>query len=97
MTFDEVLGQIQELRAREQRVSYRGLKRRFDLDDEYLFWSGGEEKQRGKQRKGETTKALSISLTSIVRRCPDWSTNTPPTNPTDFHSATFLLSSLRNL
>jgi TOMM system kinase/cyclase fusion protein len=36
MTFDEVLVQIQELLQREQRVSYRGLKRRFGLDDEYL-------------------------------------------------------------
>src|SRR5262245_51762139 len=36
MTFDEVLGQIQDLLQREKRVSYRGLKRRFDLDDEYL-------------------------------------------------------------
>jgi hypothetical protein len=36
MTFDEVLGQIQDLLQREQRVSYRGLKRRFALDDEYL-------------------------------------------------------------
>jgi class 3 adenylate cyclase/predicted ATPase len=36
MTFDEVLGQIQALLEREKRVSYRGLKRRFDLDDEYL-------------------------------------------------------------
>ena len=36
MTFDEVLGQIQDLLQREKRVSYRGLKRRFDLNDEYL-------------------------------------------------------------
>ena len=36
MTFDEVLTQVQELLQREQRVSYRGLKRRFALDDEYL-------------------------------------------------------------
>src|SRR5215207_6055810 len=36
MTFDEVLVQVQELLQREQRVSYRGLKRRFALDDEYL-------------------------------------------------------------
>ncbi len=36
MTFDEVLGQVQELLQREKRVSYRGLKRRFALDDEYL-------------------------------------------------------------
>jgi class 3 adenylate cyclase/predicted ATPase len=36
MTFDEVLSQVQDLLQREQRVSYRGLKRRFALDDEYL-------------------------------------------------------------
>jgi class 3 adenylate cyclase len=31
-----VLSQVQDLLQREQRVSYRGLKRRFALDDEYL-------------------------------------------------------------
>jgi hypothetical protein len=36
MTFDEDLSQVQELLQREQRVSYRGLKRRFALDDDYL-------------------------------------------------------------
>src|ERR1043166_2348938 len=36
MTFDEVLAQVQDLLQREKRVSYRGLKRRFALDDEYL-------------------------------------------------------------
>ena len=36
MTFDEVLSQVQDLLQREQRISYRGLKRRFDLDDEYV-------------------------------------------------------------
>jgi class 3 adenylate cyclase/tetratricopeptide (TPR) repeat protein len=36
MTFDEVLAQVLELLQREQRVSYRALKRRFDLDDDYL-------------------------------------------------------------
>src|SRR5882724_2648658 len=36
MTFDEVLTQVLELLQREQRVSYRALKRRFDLDDTYL-------------------------------------------------------------
>jgi hypothetical protein len=36
MTFDEVLAQVQELVQREKRVSYRGSKRRFALDDEYL-------------------------------------------------------------
>src|SRR4029434_600641 len=36
MTFDEVLVQVQALLQRQQRVSYRALKRQFALDDEYL-------------------------------------------------------------
>jgi predicted ATPase/class 3 adenylate cyclase len=36
LTFDEVLSQVQDLLQREKRVSYRGLKRRFALDDDYL-------------------------------------------------------------
>lgn len=36
MTFDEVLRQVVELLRQEKRVSYRGIKRRFALDDEYL-------------------------------------------------------------
>src|SRR5215475_13202854 len=36
MTFDDVLAQIIALLQREKRVSYRALKRRFNLDDEYL-------------------------------------------------------------
>ena len=36
MTFDEVLAQVCELLRREGRVSYRALRRRFDLDEEYL-------------------------------------------------------------
>jgi TOMM system kinase/cyclase fusion protein len=36
MTFDEVLGHVLDLLQREGRVSYRALKRRFALDDDYL-------------------------------------------------------------
>ena len=36
MTFDEILAQVLELLQREKRVSYRALKRRFDLDDNCL-------------------------------------------------------------
>jgi predicted ATPase/class 3 adenylate cyclase len=36
MTFDEVLAQTIELLQREGRLSYRALKRRFSIDDEYL-------------------------------------------------------------
>jgi hypothetical protein len=36
MTFDELLTQVLELLRRDGRVSYRALRRRFDLDEEYL-------------------------------------------------------------
>jgi class 3 adenylate cyclase/tetratricopeptide (TPR) repeat protein len=36
MTFDELLTQVLELLRRDKRVSYRALKRRFDLDEDYL-------------------------------------------------------------
>src|SRR3989449_4189196 len=36
MTFDELLTQVLELLQRDRRVSYRALKRRFDLDNDYL-------------------------------------------------------------
>ena len=36
MTFDEVLAQVLDLLQRQGRVSYRALKRRFALDDDYL-------------------------------------------------------------
>jgi hypothetical protein len=36
MTFDETLVQVMALLQRDGRVSYRALKRRFNLDDEYL-------------------------------------------------------------
>jgi len=36
MTFDEMLAQVLALLQREKRVSYRALKRRFDVDDTSL-------------------------------------------------------------
>ncbi|MBI3757422.1 MAG: adenylate/guanylate cyclase domain-containing protein [Deltaproteobacteria bacterium] len=36
MTFDEVLEQVRELLQSKGQVAYRALKRRFELDDEYL-------------------------------------------------------------
>src|SRR5262245_25815555 len=36
MTFDQVLEQVRELLQSKGRAAYRALKRRFDLDDEYL-------------------------------------------------------------
>src|SRR5215471_6175596 len=36
MTFEEILTQVLELLQREQRVSYRALKLRFDINDDYI-------------------------------------------------------------
>jgi hypothetical protein len=36
MSFDEVLAQVVELLRRQGRVSYRSLKLRFNLDDDYI-------------------------------------------------------------
>src|SRR5262249_37399576 len=36
MTFDDILAQVVQLLQRQGRVSYRALKRRFALDDDYL-------------------------------------------------------------
>src|SRR5262245_46113452 len=36
MTFEETLGHVIALLQREGRVTYRALKRHFDLDDDYL-------------------------------------------------------------
>jgi len=42
MTFDEVLNQVRELLQQRGRVTYRSLKRRFDLNDDYLEDLKGE-------------------------------------------------------
>ena len=36
MKFSELVEQVQTLLQRQGRVSYRALKREFDLDDEYI-------------------------------------------------------------
>src|SRR5215467_1401536 len=51
MTFDETLTQVVELLQREGRVTYRALKRRFALDDDYL-----------EDLKGEIIKAKRLAV-----------------------------------
>src|SRR6266487_1690804 len=36
MDYDELVAKVIELLQREKRVPYRALKRRFDVDDEYI-------------------------------------------------------------
>ena len=69
MTFDEILSQVQALLQREQRVSYRGLKRRFALDDEYLEDLKEELIGAKDQRKNDcrTRSAMGSSLELSVK------------------------------
>jgi hypothetical protein len=41
MTFDEILAQVVVSLHREKRLSYRALKVRFGLDDEYIDGTAG--------------------------------------------------------
>jgi hypothetical protein len=36
MTFEEILDQVLDMLQRRGRVSYRALKRQFNLDDDYM-------------------------------------------------------------
>ena len=58
MTFDELLDQIVELLQRRGRVTYRALKRRFDLDDAYLEDLKGEILFAHPQAKDEDGQGL---------------------------------------
>jgi hypothetical protein len=61
MTFDEIVTQVLELLQRERRVTYRALKRRFALDDDYL-----------EDLKGEIIKAkrLALDMARLDRLAP---------------------------
>ena len=47
MDFDEILAKILQLLQQEKRLSYRALKRRFALDDEYR-------RRQGRNHSGQT-------------------------------------------
>jgi len=74
MTFDEVLSEVQALLRRERRVSYRGLKRRFALDDEYI--EDLKEELIGARQIAEDVEVMAIygagreALTFIASRLP---------------------------
>src|SRR5215510_1803615 len=84
MTFDDILAQVLELLKRQGRVSYSALKRRFDLDDDYLKDLKDEllfahpvvdEDNRGLVWTGETTSRQEV--TSLPAQ--------PPTQPSAQH------------
>src|SRR6266478_1204422 len=85
MTFDELLSQVQDLLRREKRVSYRGLKRRFDVDDEYL--ADLKEELIGAKRLAVDedgrflvwTGASPVSRSTFHVSCPENETQKPET------------------
>src|SRR5262249_43728873 len=87
--FDEVLAQVRELLEREGRVSYRALKRRFNLDDEYLEDLKDElikAKQLARDEEGAVlvwTGAASVSSSSQppAPQTPDAGRRTPDSKP----------------
>src|SRR5215831_6786026 len=73
MTFDEILEQVITLLKRQGRVSYSALKRRFDLDDDYLNDLKDEllfahpvvdEDNRGLVWTGETASGQAVAASS---------------------------------
>ena len=66
MTFDEVLNQVRELLRSRGRVTYRALKRRFDLEDEYLEDLKGELISAEQVARDEDGKVLVWTGTSPV-------------------------------
>src|SRR5262245_18565919 len=78
MTFDEILAQIIDLLKRQGRVSYSALKRRFDLNDDYLndlkdellfAHPAVDEDNRGLVWTGETASGQAVT-SSPVQRAP---------------------------
>ena len=65
LTFDEILTQVTDLVQQQGRVSYRLLKRRFALDDDYLE-RVAEFPGRSLPRKLTSCDAVSLFLSSGV-------------------------------
>ena len=61
MTFQNVLAQVIDWLQREQRLSYRALKRQFDPDDDYI-----EDLKEG--RKGDGFIFISRLGVQLVQR-----------------------------
>jgi hypothetical protein len=65
MTFDEILTQALDLLQRQRRLSYRVLKRRFDLDDTYLEDLKVEIIQVQRLARDEDSAVLAEALTHV--------------------------------
>src|SRR5438874_6478550 len=87
VTFDEILAKVLDLLQREGRVSYRALKRRFGLDDDYLADLKDEiieAKQLAVDERGTM-----LVWTGRPVAATHGHTHTPEATPSALHSAQF--------
>ena len=93
MTFDEILTQVLELLRREGRVSYRALKRRFDLDEDYLEDLKAEIIQAKKLAVDEDGAVLVWTGDSAIALAPGSDQERPPLSYTPAYLAEKILTS----
>src|SRR5712691_1858881 len=93
MTFDEILAQVLELLQRQGRVSYRALKRRFDLDDEYIEDLKAEIIQAQRLAVDEDGAVLVWTEESMTATTPAKAMERAPLSYTPKHLAEKILTS----
>ncbi len=93
MTFDEILTQVLTLLRREGRVSYRALRRRFDLDEDYLEDLKAEIIQAKKLVVDEDSAVLVWTGGSATAPAPVSDQERPPLSYTPAYLAEKILTS----
>src|SRR2546425_10742997 len=84
MTFDEILTQVIALLRQEGRLSYRALKIRCNLDDEYLEGLKDEiieAKQLAADERGKVLVWTGGTTQSSTSQAPDTGRRTPDSSP----------------
>ena len=96
MTFDAILAQILELLQREGRVSYRALKLRFNMNDDYIEGVKEELIYAKKLAMDEDNRVLvwtgNVEGTTDTPAPPSQSILAPPTQETALVQPTSLLN-----
>jgi class 3 adenylate cyclase len=93
MTFDEVLANVIDLLQRQGRVSYRALKRRFDLDDDYIEDLKAEIIKAQRLAVDEGGEVLVWVGAEGATPAPDHAQEHPPLSYTPTHLAEKILHS----
>ena len=97
MTFDEILARVLDLLQRQGRVSYRALKRRFDLDDDYLEDLKAEIIKAQQLAMDEAGEVLVWTGGAGLPKAPASDQERPPLSYTPTHLAEKILTARRAL